>query len=69
MYAEYQKVPLLAESLRLLSYNHLLLTPKLVLLLASGEGVLGPTLDSPNELLRANGDDPKLGLRPVSLPP
>lgn len=32
--------------------------------------MLGPMLDSPNELLRARGDDdPKLCLRPVSLPP
>lgn len=61
---------MLAESLRLLSYSHLLLTPKLVRLLASGEGLLGPMLDSPKELLRASGDDdPKLCLRPVSLPP
>ena len=58
--------PPLAESLRLRSYNHLFLTPKLVRLPARGEGVPGPRLpklkvDSPNELLRVRGDvDPKL---------
>ena len=61
---------MLAESRRLLSYSHRLLTPKLARLPPSGEGVLGPMLDSPNELLRPRGDDdPKLCLRPVSLPP
>lgn len=62
--------PLLAESLLLLSYSHLLLSPKLARFLPSGEGVLGPILDSLNEELRAKGDsDPMLCLRPLSLPP
>lgn len=58
--------PPLADNLRLLSYNHLFLTPRLVRLPARGDGVAGPRLpmlkvDSPNELLRARGDvDPKL---------
>jgi hypothetical protein len=64
--AKIHMAPPLAESRRLLSYNHLFLTPRFPRFPTRGEGVPGPRLpklnvDSPNELLRVRGDaDPKL---------
>lgn len=71
------------DSLPLLSYSHLLVTPIPVPLLPVGEGVGGPQLDkvdSLNEeswasgdedqkLPRATGEDPKLGLCTLPLFP
>lgn len=68
-----QRLPLLADSRRLRSYSHLLLNPKFTRLPPTGDGVAGAILDmvdSPNRELRPNEvEDPKLGRRPLSLPP
>lgn len=65
-------MPLPADTLRLFSYNHLLLTAKLERLLPTGEGVAGARLmvESPKSELEPRGEgDPKLNLRPFSLLP
>lgn len=62
--------PPAVDNRRLLSYNHLLLIPRLARFPpADGDGVAGPRLDSRKvslrEALRPSGDDPRLCLRPV----
>lgn len=67
---------MLVDSRLLLSYNHLLLIPRFTRLPPIGDGVAGGKFDSLKGELRAKGDedpreeskeDPKLGLRAVSL--